>query len=183
MNERQKLTIEGLTPLLLHNPAGSMFVAAGASKGRKIPTPEDEAEKATYRLENGTLAIPAIAIRNCLVSASGAYKRGRYNLRTFLSHIMVEPELVPLLSSAGKPIKDYEIDIRRAVVNKSGIMRARPKITIWQASFEVIYDPEMLANEDAEALFAKILTDGGSRIGIGDYRPEKKGWFGRFQVV
>jgi hypothetical protein len=53
----------------------------------------------------------------------------------------------------------------------------------WQATFTFVCDLSMLPHEKPEELLRHFLADAGTRIGIGDYRPEKTGWFGRFAVA
>jgi hypothetical protein len=58
------------------------------------------------------------------------------------------------------------------------VVRARPRFERWSAHLEVIYDPELIEPD----LIVQVMADAGRRIGVGDYRPEKSGWFGRFTV-
>ena len=88
---------------------------------------------------------------------------------------------------------EYEIDTRRAVVQRAAVMRSRPLIvTPWSATIEFEFDPDPLIgasgpddDEDllkAGGVFLDALRVGGSRLGLGDYRPEKSGPFGKFTV-
>lgn len=178
--------IEGLTPLLLHNPRGMVAAAgAGPSKTKRIPSPEEEAEIATYRTAEGVIGFPAIGIRNAMITAAGAFKHKTRSWKGFVSHFQIVPsDLLTLFDSKGKPITDYEIDVRRCVIKGHGsILRARPLINDWQTSFTFIADKSMLPTDDPFLLIKTFLLEAGSRIGIGDYRPEKTGWFGRFTVL
>jgi hypothetical protein len=51
-------------------------------------------------------------------------------------------------------------------------------------AFEFIYDSDLLPDDEPtiRTLFTSVLNDAGNRIGLGDYRPQKTGWFGRYQV-
>lgn len=189
MEKTLTITIAGRSPLLTHNPT-SMGRSAKKPKmggGPSIPTPHEEAEMGLY-VHEGKWGIPGIAIRNALVKAAGSWSapggKKRDKLRPLVSHTMVVPEIVPIVDAKGKPVKTYEIDTRRAVVQRSGILRSRPKFTDWFLVFDLIYDDSIIAGsqEEVQALFCEVLNDAGKRIGIGDYRPEKTGWFGRFEV-
>jgi hypothetical protein len=57
-------------------------------------------------------------------------------------------------------------------------MRHRPKINEWCACFIIEIDRTLVDIN----MIHQLLTEGGRRIGIGDFRPEKGGPFGRFQV-
>jgi hypothetical protein len=177
MEDRLKLRVTGISPLLTHNPL-SMLDKDDLAKGRQIPSPEEEAEAGVYRTADGSCAIPGVAFRSALVKASGAYRRGRRSLKSDIAHVQVEPELVPLRSPEGEPLTGYTVDLRRAVVQRQGVVRARPRFERWSADLEVIYDPELIEPD----LIVQVMADAGRRIGVGDYRPEKSGWFGRFTV-
>ncbi|HEX9810643.1 MAG TPA: hypothetical protein VGA88_00955 [Burkholderiales bacterium] len=169
--------VVGETPLLTHNPMSMGVKEEG--KGSKIPTPEVEAERGVYRTADGQYALPGLAFRQSLLKAAGAWKDKRSTLKSKLSHIEVTQELVPIETADGKPVEGYEIDVRRAVIQKSGILRARPKYASWAARVTFKYDSDLCTEEQ----IGPVLADAGSRIGVGDYRPERGGWFGRFSVV
>jgi hypothetical protein len=63
---RLSITVDGIKPLLTHNPA-SMGRSAGAKRGSRVPEAADEAEAGTYRLENGTCAVKGDAFRAALL--------------------------------------------------------------------------------------------------------------------
>lgn len=174
-----KITVDGTSPLMTHNPA-SMAIIKSPGKTSNIPSPEDEAEHGTYRLEDGSCAIPGVAFRGSILKAAGAWKKKRsMTMKSVLSHIQIAEELVPLFLLSGEPIKSFAIDRRRAIVQRNGIMRSRPRFEEWSTSFTVIYDGDLV--EDQE-IIKQIAADAGKRVGVGDFRPERNGWFGRFKV-
>jgi hypothetical protein len=175
--------VDGISPLMTHNPQG-MATAKGPTKGSRIPEPEVEAEAGTYRLEDGSCGITGNAFRESTLEAAGAFKGPkRTSMKGLLFHVTVAPDLVQLKLRDGTPIKNYEIDQRRAIVQSQGILRARPKFREWSAEFTIIYDPLLVRDPK---LIVEILADAGNRIGVGDYRPgttkRGHGTFGRFQV-
>lgn len=175
------ITLNGLSPLLMHNPQG--MTRTNDSMNRKtIPTPEDEAEKSLYILPDNNLFVPAVAVRNCMLGGAKGYRIGKKSAVAILSGaVLMVDEAFPLYRN-GKPIsnKDYTIDVRRAVVQRQGITRARARIEIpWQ--LECAFDlNENLANLDN---IETAMNAAGQIVGLLDYRVEKKGWFGRFEVV
>lgn len=175
-----KITVDGIKPLLTHNPLG-MFAAKGG-KGNTIPSPEDEAEQGVYRLDDGTCALPGVAARGCLMGAAGAWKgaRARSTMKSAISHIEVIEELIPLLYRDGRPIKEYAIDRRRVLLQKkTGIIRSRPRFDEWSMTFTIAFDELLIPKPE---ILIEIANDGGQRIGVGDFRPQTNGWFGRFVV-
>lgn len=71
------------------------------------------------------------------------------------------------------------LDKRAVVVNKSRIMCYRPKFTDWSLTVDVFYDPDVA---EAEGLLS-YFTVAGKYIGLGGYRPDKGGMFGRFNAA
>ena len=67
------------------------------------------------------------------------------------------------------------------VVQRSGrILRTRAKFDLpWSCAFEVDADDELVD----ESKLRQWLDIGGRRIGLGDWRPEKSGEYGRFKLV
>lgn len=49
----------------------------------------------------------------------------------------------------------------------------------WEARFRIEVDDELVDQEQLEAW----LDIGSRRIGLGDWRPEKSGHYGRFEVL
>lgn len=65
------------------------------------------------------------------------------------------------------------------VVQRSRILRTRAKFEDWGVRFTVEIDPELVDREQ----LATWLDISGRRIGLGDWRPEKSGHYGRFETV
>lgn len=178
------MELRGLSPLLMHNPAGMLSLQGGEQTlGRKnIPKPEDEAKASRYVLPDGNLYVPAIAVRNSLLNGAKGQLVNRKAAMPFISGgILMIDEAFPLTRN-GKPIKgtDYSLDVRRAVVQRQGITRVRARIELpWQVNCAFEYNPEIVDIKLVEAV-AKLA---GQRVGLLDYRVEKKGWFGRFEVA
>lgn len=174
------ITVDGIKPLLTHNPE-SMGVEIAPGKGSRIPEAEVEAEAGVYRLPDGCCAIKGESFRLTALGAASAWKaKGKRTMKSILAHVVVTEELVPLLRKDGTPIKDYVIDARRAIIQKQGIIRRRPRFDEWSCRFTMEFDP-LLIGKDAR-IIADILDDAGNRIGVGDYRPARNGYFGRFRV-
>ena len=175
---RVRVIIDGRTPLLTHNPQ-SMGSVPEAGRGTRVPEAEVEAEAGCYRLPDGTLAIKGEAFRATILNAAGAWKAKRGSMKSRLGHIVVLEELVPLALHDGTPLNSYTIDARRAIVQRQGIIRRRPRFDEWTCTFTIEFDPQLVS--DAK-LIVDILQDAGGRMGVGDYRPARNGWFGRFAV-
>ena len=64
------------------------------------------------------------------------------------------------------------------VVQRSRILRTRAKFDEWGVRFIVEVDQELVD----KAQLSAWLDIAGRRIGLGDWRPEKSGHYGRFQL-
>lgn len=160
--------------ILLHNPAGM----AAPSNGKKIiPTPEQEAKAACYFMDDGqTLGIPSWNLFRSLVKAAGAFRDGKlYMSKVVAGAVEVEPAML----SFGT--KEYSIDTRRAVIQGQGILRSRPLLKDWQLEFDLLVNEEDVSTA-AFPMLRAICEDAGRRVGLGDFRVEKNGPFGKFRV-
>lgn len=99
--------------------------------------------------------------------------------REILSSVEIGETDIPLIYSGPTGVRElYDakfVDRRRVVVQRAGVLRVRPRFNQWSAEFSVYVD-ESVINPDA---VKTALEYGGSRVGIGDFRPR----FGRFIVT
>lgn len=176
-------TVRGASPLLMNSAAAFTIADTGEAKTRRsIPTPEVEAEAGAYRLDDGTLGFPAAAFKKAVVSAAKGRKVGRLGLPgIILASVFETSELIPLIDpKTDKPISDYVIDIRGARPQGQGMVRrARPRLDAWQCDVEFEYDDDLLDID----LLRELLERGGRNVGVGNFRPEKTGRYGRFEIV
>ena len=183
--------ITGKEPGIMFNNPAMMGATTGTvtqTRSNKKYNDKDEAEMRTYRNDKGNLVVPSVQVRASLLEASKAFKLGRTNLKTVLNSIIIEPvDDLELKSPSNRPIKNYTIDKRRVVVSRAGIMRARPVVPQWKLSFKIEVDRELMENSlqgtSTLELLTRVLSDAGKKQGIGDYRPQKGGSFGRFEVT
>jgi hypothetical protein len=180
------VNIIGVSSLLQHRFGEA--AEAGDKNSRKIhipvTDPRSEAEKVAYRDKHDNLYFPGSAVARLLREAGGAHKqRGSRKSFKFLipAAVLVTEDAILLRDpKTGKPLTDFEVDSRPVTIpaTKGRIMRHRPRLDAWQASFGLEIDAELI---DA-AFVQQLLSEGGRQIGIGDYRPSCGGPFGRFLV-
>lgn len=169
----KKINVEltGISPLLMH---AFPMVPIEALEKKSI---EEQAEYSAYRDENKNLFVPAINIQRAIIAAASFSKgKGRASLqKQAAACITVTPERILL------GVKDYAIDSRPVVVpaTKGRIMRHRPRLDSWKLSFELEYDENLIT----ETQLRRICDDMGSRVGLLDFRPERKGPFGRAMIT
>jgi len=172
MEKTVTVGLKGISPLLMH-----AFPMVPLEALEKRP-PEEQAEQAAYRdPSTGRLYIPGVAIQRALVNAAAYSKgKGRASLqKQTAACLFVAPERVDL------GVTDFVVDARPVVMpsTKGRVLRYRPRLDSWACQFEITWDGTLLR----EAEVRKILDDAGSRVGFLDFRPEKKGPFGRFMVT
>lgn len=179
-------TIEGLTPLLQHRWTED---AEKEGKTRSVNiesrTPREEAARFAYIDKDAGFYIPGAAFARLLREAGTAHKQrgSRKSLKYVIpAAVLLTDDAVPLTNGDGKTrIADFEVDSRPVVIpaTKGRIMRHRPRFDCWSATLNMEVDESVLDEE----IVHQLLTEGGARIGVGDFRPEKGGPFGRFRVV
>lgn len=178
----------GVTPLLMHSTAGMGVKDDAVKKAKKeIPLPADEAERSTYRMPTGELYMPVQNVYRAIMEAGakiGNPDNKRATMKKPLSAALLPPaELGWKLidPDTGELLTDYEVDVRRVMVQRQGVMRARPRFDRWALHVEIHYDQAVLTDP---RLIATALATAGQVIGIGDFRPEKGGGsFGRFTAT
>tara|TARA_Y100000310_G_scaffold200196_1_gene200215 strand:+ start:4336 stop:4974 length:639 start_codon:yes stop_codon:yes gene_type:complete len=177
-----RVVLQGRTPLIMHNPGSMRPVTGNATRGKVIPLPEDEAKAARYT-DNGFLVFPTVGIREAMLEGAKVYRVQRRSARNYVSaSVLMFEEWASLLDpKTNEPWKEdeYEIDVRRCVVQRQGVMRARARVDKWLAVAHFMYYDYPTCNL---TLVRNALAEGGRSAGLGDYRINRSGWFGSFVV-
>jgi hypothetical protein len=165
------IEITGVSPLLMNRYPLDPIEALD-----KKPK-EVQAENAAYRDESGYLYIPGPNIQRALVGGAAYSKgKGRASLqKPVAASVMVQEAVVTL------DRKEYTIDSRRVVnpSTKGAIVRHRPCIDNWKVQFSVLWDDDLITEEQLQ----RVVEDTGKRVGLLDFRPANKGPFGRFRIT
>lgn len=184
------VTIQGITPLIMNRftEAAEVAVSGGTSvsfRGDKGP-PRDQASAKRYADADGRLYIPGPNIFACIIAAGTFHKAGKSKLTTMKTSlipagIMVDDMVCLLTDADGVPLTEWEVDSRSVVIPSTGgrIMCHRPRVDVWNATFMLDVDGTMFS----PALVRAVVDDAGKKIGLGDFRPARKGPFGRFSVT
>jgi len=140
----------------------------------QVPAPPWTDPGAAADTSNYFYIVRAINISSSLTETN-TDKVGKFYLSSLLAgSIRVEPEEI-LLGHC-----NYKVDERPVVIRGSRVLRARAKIPEWTVQFTIIYNKNL--PEGTIELLKQILEDAGTRLGLLDYRPQHKGWFGTFTV-
>ncbi len=142
--------------------------------------PEVEAEEAAYWSSTGKreLVIPTGVIYAALLNASSFHKINKRSARTILAGAM---RVVALDGSEEIRLgtDKYIIDTRGVVINKARVPKSRAKLEKWGAEFYIVFNDNLIPNAEH---IQPVLEEAGQRIGIMDFRPNRSGWFGTFEV-
>lgn len=175
--------IEGLSPLLMNNPASMQQPGEGTGvKAKKIYDPKVEAKIRLYALTSGQLYLKSAALRSSLIRGGVGKKIGTLGVGTRMAAgvFPVTAECPLVHPKTKRPIKKYTINISRAVIKKKdSIMRARPEIAEWACEFAAKVDSEFVTPEQV----CETFNLGGRVAGVGDWRVEKGGTHGRYKAT
>jgi hypothetical protein len=171
-----QVTIKGTSPLLMHR-----FPMAGADEPSKkrtgSPDWRAEAEKALYKDEKGVIYQPSSHLEGSLKNAAKSFKisgkRGATYSKLLGATVEVLPHAIP------HKITKYEIDAQPVVVQRARIIRYRPRFDEWELDFTLTLSDDQLPIE----VMKMILDYAGAYVGIGDFRPQRGGKFGKFMVT
>lgn len=197
-----KIKVSGTTDLIMHNgrtanrldPATKEISQAyKAFKQNETDESFNDLARAEfmgglYQVESIGPCWPAENFHSALKNAGAKIKRGRGNLkRPVASAVTFDTTDFPLIYAAfggrtapRKPDElwdDPNYRLTKAVkVQSSKVMRTRPLFKTWQFEATGLLDTEIL---DLDDLRATAVT-AGQLVGLGDWRPEKTGSYGKF---
>jgi hypothetical protein len=172
--------IEGTSPLLMHSCENMMQQSATKNPAKNYD-PKIEAENVAYRNKSGDLIVPGRCLKACILNAASWYKFGKKSAKQIIAGCTrIEPYEIVLTNKKGKALKKYEIDLRPVVVQRSRIIRSRPRLDEWQLKFDLIYNDDIIGDVK---ILQSIIEEAGQRIGILDNRPQKYGENGTFELI
>lgn len=182
------VTIEGLAPgMLMHGwteeekarleGGTTCGVRPGGSKDSDL-TAREKAERRLY-VAGGKIGFPGNNIYSCIIAGGRFIKLGKSKVTTRDSSLIPAGMWVQDLFCPVTP-QAWEVDTRIAVNKntKAPVITHRPLFERWSLTFTLLVDMEMFD----QRLVREILDLAGKRIGLGSFRPDRKGPFGRFVV-
>jgi hypothetical protein len=171
------IRISGRTPLLVnrfHEEAQAEATGGTHSRSRDRLSPEEDAANRLYKLDDGSVYFPAENLRQSVIAAAGRHKIGRRSASgDVAAALLIEPFAMPLEG-------DWTVDERPVVIpaTRGRVLRYRPIFDNWSIEATLHVDTRLV---DAK-LLRRIVDDAGDYVGVGDFRPAKKGPYGRFVV-
>lgn len=171
-----QLGISGTSPLICHAWAFKARRAMldkqmkRATNKREAKDPERDYEDSLYKLDNGKLGFPAAAFKNAMV---GACRFADAKMTEVRGAVHVLGEMVEIVG-APSPRED--------MVRLNGLtadIRFRGEFKEWRATLIIQFNANVISTEQV----INLLNTAGFSIGVGEWRPEKNGSFGRFSVT
>jgi hypothetical protein len=179
-----EIEIEGVTPLLMNRFTDEAQMKATSGSASPLVgdrgSGREQAEPKMYT-HDGTIGIPQPNLFRCIMDAGKYFKAGRSKVTTQKSSLIpacvdIDPLFIPLKFEG-----DWQVDTRPVRIPATGgrILAHRPMFEKWGLEFVVGLDKSIIS----ETMFREIVDAAGKRVGLGDFRPDTKGPFGKFVVV
>lgn len=180
---RFAITIEGTTPLLMNKFTDAAQLKATSSNGTSTVgdrgTGREQAELKLYTHDD-VIGIPQPNLLRCLIDAGKWFKAGRVKITTQKTSMIpacvdIDGVFLPLRHDG------WEVDMRPVRIPATGgrILTSRPMFEKWALDFEAGLDVDIIG----KSMFREIVDAAGKRVGLGDFRPDCKGPFGKFVVT
>jgi hypothetical protein len=173
--QRVKVRIVGDSPLITHawsQKAKQMMLDKQMKKGtqaKEAKDPQRDYEESLYHLEGGGYGFPAVGVKACAI-------RGAKGLGMVMSDTRAAFHIEgDLLKIDGEP-RPREDMVR--VGMGTADLRYRAEFVKWSIDLPVTFNARIISAEQIVAM----LDAGGFGTGLGEWRPEKDGQFGRFHV-
>lgn len=180
--ETLRIPIIGTSPLICHRfSEKAKRQMLDAMQGRKSPkvakNPEADYQGAFYRFGDGGFGLPSIAFKSATIGGARFYSGVTMTeLRQFLffrGEVGVDGQ--QLFRIEGEP--RMREDVVR--VNRGGSdLRYRPEWPEWRTVLTVVYVKSALTRNSVLSL----IDAGGMGVGVGEWRPEKRGDFGCYAI-
>jgi len=176
--KKYRVKIEGITPLLMNRPSNLIGDLSKNNLGNDSREPREQATDKLYELK-GKLYQPATHFEGAMVEA-GKHKKvvgkGKSNYSKIIGYsITIEPEAI-----IHRKQKWEVFDILAVNPNTKGRYKLhRPRLEEWELIFDIEFDEQ----EVPVVIVKELLDIAGRKVGIGDWRPAKKGRFGKFHIT
>ena len=184
------IRITGASPLIVHNGAAGLDKQSWES--REIATitkrrgvnrtdtdelrlMELECQKALYVDASGAITFPKAGFRTCLETAARKLKQGPL----VREGVIVTGLTLDYDKSLGTTREELAKTIQftvPVVVQRARLLRTRPMFKQWGMVVTLDADDQLVELK----MLQEWLDIAGLRIGLGDWRPEKSGEYGRF---
>lgn len=189
---RYRITIGGISPLITHNGAAGLDTRSPANiekayiTSKRGPRTEPEEQRlrelecltSLYLDQRGAPTVPEAAIRASIEAAARKLRHGPKVREGLIVETVEQFKYDKTLGTTARELSQscqFTVGVR---VGTSRVLRTRARFDQWAITFVVETDPELI---DQDQLLT-WLDIGGRRVGLGDWRPQKSGHYGRYKV-
>lgn len=173
-----EITVIGDSPLIMHKwseKAKSMMrdkQQKKATQGREAKNPKQEFEESIHRMADGGAGFPSIGFKAAAVTSCTSIAGVTKVAARQAFH--VQGDLVPVLGSKPKMREDM-VRVGMGVAD----IRYRAEFWPWHATLKISYNTRALSLEQ----IMNLLNTAGFGVGVGEWRPERDGQYGRFHCA
>lgn len=188
--ETLNVPIIGTAPLIVHNFSEKsrrqmLEAQQGKKKVKEVRDPRAEYEAAFYRIlhDDGTegYGFPVTAFKAATTGAARFYDKSitMTALRQFMfmRGIMTKADAQMLVEIHGEPEMREDV-VRLGGPSRSADLRYRPMFPQWTCTLNVTY---VKSSIDRTSILS-LIDAGGMGIGVGEWRPERRGEFGTYAI-
>lgn len=188
--ETLRVPIVGHSPLIVHNFSEKskrqmLEAQQGKKRVKEVRDPLAEYEASFYRIatEDGTdkYGFPVTAFKAATTGAARFYDKSitMTALRQFIfmRGVLTKADPQMLVELTGEPEMREDV-VRLGGPSRSADLRYRPMFPEWSCTLEVTY----VQSSIDRASVLSLIDAGGMGIGVGEWRPEKRGEFGTYGI-
>lgn len=191
MYKQLEVKVTGTTPLLMHNglfssPMNPWSKRLKVVSSKRNKTEADYLELAKIEFMGGLypqggqprIIMPALVVRANLVRGGARLKLGM-DIKRGVLVLDDSPLIYPDPQGPEERWDAGLYDIRPVKIGQSKLDRTRPIFYEWSFTTTIHYDPSII---DKDPLLG-AMEIAGQQVGLLDYRPEKGGIYGRFEIA
>lgn len=182
--------IIGTSPLIVHNWSEKQKRAMlesqqGKRALKESRDPEAEYQAAFYRIAKeghpDGYGFPVTAFKAAMIGAARFYgksiKMTELKQFIFMTGVLTKADPQQLVEIIGEPEMREDV-VRLGGIGRGADLRYRPEFKHWAATLNVTYVQSSLSQRSVLSL----IDAAGLGVGVGEWRPEKRGEFGCFSV-
>jgi hypothetical protein len=147
----------------------------GLPNPREVKKPRECIEWATTRNVTGSVCFPPTAFKKGMLTAAMSLDDKSLKKTRLRTSLYVAGQSIPITYDEMEPRMDVT---RTSGMNRQPDIRFRPEFKNWKARLEILFDPSTTKVQTVVDLLGRA-----GRVGVGEWRPEKDGTFGTYNVV
>ena len=175
------ITITGITPLLMNRPSQLEISDKSKDVKRETKNPKEICEGKLYSDAEERIYLPSTWFRGALVEAGKQKKMGGKgsSKATYSKAVGSSVSIEPFEILLKKP--SWEVFSILAVnpTTRGRNILHRPQFKKWEVDMQVVFEEDQIE----PSVMKELFDIAGKMVGVGDWRPAKKGMFGKFQVT